>query len=145
MELIRKNILYLAWIQSIVAMFGSLFFSEVMKLPPCVLCWYQRILMYPLTVIIAVGILKKDKNIHHYVLPLSISGLCIAIYHNLLYYGIIPESIQPCRLGISCTTKQIEWLGFITIPLMSLTAFAVITICMLIYMRYQRNSKSKKK
>lgn len=133
MDFIKKNILYIAWIQSIVAMFGSLYFSEVMKLPPCVLCWYQRILMYPLVAIIAVGILEKNKRIYRYVLPLSITGLFIAIYHNLLYYKILPESIQPCTMGISCTTKQIEWLGFITIPLMSLTAFAVITTCMLIY------------
>ena len=138
MACIKKYILYLAWIQSLVAMSGSLFFSEVMKLPPCILCWYQRILMYPLTVIIAVGILRRDKGIYQYVLPLSITGLAIAIYHNLLYYGIIPESIQPCRLGISCTTRQIEWLGFITIPLMSLTAFTVITICMLVFRKISK-------
>ena len=132
-KLLQKNILYIAWVQSIIAMFGSLYFSEVMKLPPCVLCWYQRILMYPLTALIAVGILRRDKGIYQYVLPLSITGFLVATYHNLLYYGIIPESIQPCRLGISCTTRQIEWLGFITIPLMSLTAFAIITTCMLIY------------
>lgn len=132
-KLLQKNILYIAWVQSIIAMFGSLYFSEVMKLPPCVLCWYQRILMYPLTVLIAVGILRRDKGIYQYVLPLSITGFLIAMYHNLLYYGIIPESIQPCRLGISCTTRQIELLGFITIPLMSLTVFAIITTCMLIY------------
>ena len=132
-KLLQKNILYLAWVQSIIAMFGSLYFSEVMKLPPCVLCWYQRILMYPLVAIIAVGILEKNKRIYRYVLPLSITGFLIAGYHNLLYYGIIPESIQPCRLGISCTTRQIEWFGFITIPLMSLTAFVIIITCMLIY------------
>lgn len=132
-NLIKDNILYLAWVQSIVAMFGSLYFSEVMKLQPCVLCWYQRILMYPLVAIIAVGILRKDKKIYQYVLPLSITGFIIAAYHNLLYYKILPESIQPCTLGISCTTRQIEWLGFITIPLMSLTAFAIITTCMLLY------------
>lgn len=134
----KKNILYIAWVQSITAMFGSLYFSEVMKLTPCVLCWYQRILMYPLVAIIAVGILRKDKGLHQYVLPLSIAGFLIAAYHNLLYYGIIPESIQPCKLGISCTTRQIEWFGFITIPLMSLTAFAIITTCMLIYRKAQR-------
>lgn len=132
-KFLQENILYIAWVQSLIALSGSLYFSEIMKLPPCVLCWYQRILMYPLVVIIAVGILRKDKGIYQYVLPLSITGLLISIYHNLLYYKILPESIQPCTIGISCTTKQIEWLGFITIPLMSLTAFAIITICMLIY------------
>lgn len=137
-DFVKKYILYIAWVQSLVAMSGSLFFSEVMKLPPCILCWYQRILMYPLTVIIAIGILRRDKGIYQYVLPLSLTGLVIAIYHNLLYYGIIPESIQPCRLGISCTTRQIEWFGFITIPLMSLTAFAVITVCMLVFRKMSK-------
>lgn len=136
--LIKKNILYIAWIQSIIGTFGSLFFSEVMQLPPCVLCWYQRILMYPLVLIIAVGILRRDKGIYQYVLPLSLTGLLIATYHNMLYYGFIPESIQPCRLGISCTTKQIEWFGFITIPLMSLAAFVVITTCMFIFRKINK-------
>lgn len=130
---LKQNILYIAWTQSFVAMLGSLYFSEIMKLPPCVLCWYQRILMYPLVAILAVGILERNKRIYRYVLPLSITGLIIAVYHNLLYYKILPESIQPCTAGISCTTRQIEWFGFITIPLMSLTAFAIITACMLFY------------
>lgn len=130
----KANILdvlwYGAWMQALVATLGSLYFSEIRDLPPCVLCWYQRIAMYPLTIIIAVTIVRLDRGVWLYVLPLSLIGFGIAVYHNLLYYGVIPESIQPCRLGVSCTTRQIEWLGFITIPLMSLTAFAVITICM---------------
>ncbi len=136
-KFLEKNILYIAWIQALVAMSGSLFFSEIMKFTPCVLCWYQRILMYPLVVIIAVGILEKNKRIYRYVLPLSITGLVISGYHNLLYYGLIPEAIKPCQLGISCTTKFFAWFGFITIPFLSLTAFAVITICMLIYRKVQ--------
>lgn len=136
---LKTNILYIAWVQSLVAMSGSLFFSEVMKLQPCVLCWYQRILMYPLVAIIAVGILTKDKKIPLYVLPLSLTGLFIAIYHNLLYYKLIPEAIKPCTLGISCTTKQIEWLGFITIPLLSLTAFVIITACLFYYRKVNKS------
>lgn len=130
---LKKYILYIAWSQSLVAMFGSLFFSEIMKFTPCVLCWYQRILMYPLVAIIAVGILRKDKGIYTYVLPLSITGFLIAVYHNLLYYGLLPESVKPCLLGVSCTTKFFAWFGFITIPFLSLTAFAIISTCMLIY------------
>lgn len=140
----QKYILYLAWIQALVATSGSLFFSEVMKFTPCVLCWYQRILMYPLVAIIAVGILRKDKGIYQYILPLSITGLIIALYHNLLYYGLIPESIKPCQLGVSCTTKFFAWFGFITIPLMSLTAFAIITTCMLIYKQSLRSNDLRK-
>ena len=132
-EFAGRNILYLAWIQACIATFGSLYFSEVMRLPPCTLCWYQRILMYPLVLTIAVGILRRDTGIYLYVLPVSVFGLAIAIYHNLLYFGLIPEDIQPCTVGIPCTTIQIQWLGFITIPLMSLTAFLVISTCMVLY------------
>jgi disulfide bond formation protein DsbB len=132
-NIVRPNLIYLAWFQSVIATLGSLFFSEVMHLVPCLLCWYQRIAMYPLVLILTVGILLRDRHLKYYVLPLSIIGLGISTYHNLLYYGIIPESIAPCTAGISCTTRQIEWLGFITIPLMALTAFIVIIISMLFY------------
>lgn len=125
--------LYAAWTIALVATAGSLFFSEVMELPPCVLCWYQRIAMYPLVAIIAVGILANDRRVKAYALPLCLAGLGIAVYHNLLYYGIIPESITPCQQGVSCTSRQIEWLGFITIPLLSLVGFIGATVCLLLY------------
>ncbi len=121
---------YLAWIIALTATVGSLFFSEVMDLPPCVLCWYQRIAMYPLVLIIGGGILMRDNRMKFYALPVCLIGLAISIYHNLLYYGLIPESITPCTEGISCTSRQIEWLGFITIPLMALTAFVGIALCL---------------
>ena len=88
---------YVAWTQAVVATAGSLYFSEFMDLQPCVLCWYQRILMYPLAAVLAVGILRRDRGIAAYVLPLTLLGLAIAAYHNLLYYGVLPESAQPCR------------------------------------------------
>lgn len=134
-ERVRQNLIYLAWFQALIATFGSLFFSEVMFLPPCTLCWYQRILMYPLVIVLTVGILLRDKNVKFYALPLSLIGLAISIYHNLLYYGVIAESLAPCRMGISCTTRQIEWFGFITIPLLALTAFIVITLSLFFYTR----------
>ena len=124
---------YLAWIIALVSMVGSLFFSEVMQLPPCLLCWYQRIAIYPLVLIIAVGIISHDKRMKNYALPLCLIGLVISIYHNLLYYGLIPESITPCREGVSCTSRQIEWLGFITIPLMALTAFISVALSLVFY------------
>jgi len=125
---------YLAWIIALVATAGSLFFSEVMQLPPCVLCWYQRIAMYPLVIIIGVGIISRDGGrMKSYALPVCLVGLAISIYHNLLYYGILPESIAPCTEGISCTSRQIEWFGFITIPLLALAAFVGLAICLLFY------------
>ncbi len=133
---LKANALYIAFTQALSATVGSLFFSEVLLFPPCVLCWYQRIAMYPLVVILAIGIYSRDKHVIRYALPLSIVGLLIAFYHNLLYYHILPESAAPCILGVSCTTKQIEWLGFITIPFLSFIAFAIITISMLLYKSY---------
>jgi disulfide bond formation protein DsbB len=127
---LKQNLLYIAWLQALVATLGSLFFSEVMHWTPCVLCWYQRILMYPLVAILTVGILLKDRRVSLYVLPLSILGFLIAAYHNLLYYGVIQEV---CAQGVSCTTRFFAWFGFITIPFLSLVAFAVITTLMLIH------------
>ena len=135
---LAKLCLYIAWIQSLVATLGSLYFSEIRHFTPCVLCWYQRILMYPLTIIIAVGIWKKDKKVYRYVLPLTIIGGIIALFHNLLYYKILPESAAPCAAGVSCTTKFFAWFGFITIPLLSLTAFLIITVCMVISMQSKK-------
>lgn len=139
----KKHILivslpYIVFIQALIATLGSLYFSEIMHLAPCVLCWYQRICLYPLVIITAVGILRKEKKLPLYVLPLSIIGLVISFYHNLLYYHILPESIAPCNAGVSCTTKLIEWLGFITIPLLAFIAFAIISLSMIIYLKVQR-------
>ena len=140
-RLIKQYILYIAFAQALIAMLGSLFFSEILKLPPCILCWYQRICLYPLVVILAVGILRKDKRVYEYALPLGFVGWLISIYHNLLYYKILPESVAPCTQGISCTTKQIELFGFVTIPLMAFLAFSVINICMYVFYRYNRSTK----
>ncbi len=135
----NEYLLYAAWIIALVATVGSLFFSEVMNLPPCVLCWYQRIAMYPLVIVIGAGIIMRDTKLKNYALPLALIGLAISIYHNLLYYGILPESIAPCTQGISCTTVQLQWLGFITIPLMALTAFIGISLCLL----FSKSEKGK--
>ena len=86
--------------------------------------------MYPLVLILAVGILRKDKSVYVYALPLSAIGSLIALYHSLLYWKIIPESAAPCTAGISCTTKFIEWFGFVTIPFLSFAGFLLITGCM---------------
>lgn len=129
----REILLYLAWVIALIATAGSLFFSEVMNLPPCLLCWYQRIAMYPLVIVIAVGIIIRDARLKYYALPLAFTGLAISIYHNLLYYGILPESAAPCSQGVSCTSRQIEWLGFITIPLLAFVAFSLITLCLGFY------------
>ena len=124
---------YSAWTLALVSALGSLFFSEVMQYAPCVLCWYQRIAMYPLVIVIAIGILLNDRRMKIYALPFSVIGLMISIYHNLLYYGVIPKAITPCTEGVPCDAVQLELFGFITIPLMGLVAFLVVTICLLFH------------
>jgi len=122
---------FVVWLVSLVATLGSLFFSEVMGLPPCVLCWYQRIFMYPLVVVTTVGLATGDRRVARYAWPLALGGLVVSVYHNLLYYHLIPESITPCATGVSCTERQIEWLGVVTIPLLALSAFSIIAGCLL--------------
>ncbi len=140
-QTMRASPLYVAWVVALIATLGSLFFSEVMKLPPCSLCWYQRIFMYPLAIIIPLGILMRDDRAAAYIVALAVPGLLVSIYHNLLYYHVIPESLAPCMQGISCTTRQIEWFGFVTIPLLSLLAFIFIFVSMLWHFRVQASHK----
>jgi disulfide bond formation protein DsbB len=129
----RETLAYAAWVIALLATVGSLFFSEVMGLPPCLLCWYQRIAMYPLVLIIATGIVMRDARMRAYALPLCLLGLGVAVYHNLLYYGFIPETLTPCSEGASCTERQIEWFGFVTIPLMGLASFVALALCLFFY------------
>jgi disulfide bond formation protein DsbB len=132
MQWIRENALRLAWVQALLAMTGSLYFSEIRHFPPCVLCWYQRIAMYPLGIILAWVMINRVRGWKTLVLPFSTIGMLIAAYHCLLYYKILPEAIAPCTAGVSCTTEFIEYFGFITIPLLSFFAFAVITVLVLV-------------
>lgn len=123
--------LRIALVIAIIATVTSLYFSEVKHFIPCILCWYQRICMYPLIPLMVIGMIRKEKSLPYYILSLSIPGTIIAFYHELLQLGVIHESLSPCSLGVSCTTRYITWLGFITIPFLSLMAFIVITACML--------------
>jgi len=125
----------LSWAIALVSMVVSLYFSEVVGIVPCILCWLQRIAMYPLVAIIAVGIIREDNNVSAYVLPLSIAGAIIAFYQNLLIWGVISETLAPCTLGVSCVTQSFVVLNFITIPLLSLLSFILITVLMLINYR----------
>jgi disulfide bond formation protein DsbB len=132
-------LIFNCWLVALLATLGSLFFSEVMKFPPCLLCWYQRICMYPLVLIFLPAVVQFDRAVLKFSFPLAVTGMGIAFYHNLLYYKILPESAAPCVQGISCTSVHIEWLGFITIPFLSFTAFALILLLMFIIYRNPKN------
>lgn len=120
------TLLFGAWLMATVSMLGALFFGEVMQLPPCVLCWYQRICMFPLVLILPVGLFPLDLKVVRYALPLAAIGWLFAAFHVLLMAGVIPENIRPCTQGVPCSEKVIEWFGFVTIPLLAVVAFSII-------------------
>ena len=111
---------------ALLATAGSLFFSYVMEFAPCVLCWYQRIFLFPLVVVLARGLFPFDRGAVRYGLPLAILGWLVAAYHNLVYAGVVPESLQPCAKGVSCTEEYIRLFGLLSIPALSLIAFTTL-------------------
>ena len=123
-----RSALYIALLVATVAMLGSLYFSEVKGYLPCILCWYQRILMYPLTGILAMGLVWRVRQLPKLVLPFAVLGFGIAGYHYLLEKTDLFDASVVCRAGVSCTTVWINWFGFVTIPFLSLTAFLIIAL-----------------
>ncbi len=120
------------WLLASAATLGSLFFSEIMDFAPCSLCWYQRIFMYPLVIVLVRGLFPFDPTVVKYSLPLAIGGWLAALYHTLLYEGVIPESAAPCSKGVSCSEEYIELLGFLSIPALSLLAFSAMVGALLV-------------
>lgn len=129
------GLLLAASIVSVFATLGALVLGEVMGMEPCVLCWYQRIAMFPLAVIVSIGAYREDRGCIRYALPLSIAGVLIAGYHLMLYSGFIPAGMQPCGKGPSCSQQDLQIAGFVSIPLMSFAAFAFVTACLVLARR----------
>jgi disulfide bond formation protein DsbB len=128
---VKENGLHMSWIVAVVAMIGSLFFSEVMNYLPCKLCWYQRILMYPLVIILGIAAVRKDTRQVIYILPLSVWGMGISLYHYLMQKtSLFKEAATACG-PIPCDVDYINWMGFITIPFLALIAFTLITVIQL--------------
>ena len=126
----KNNKLYMQmiFIVSLIAMLGSLYFSEIRLYEPCEMCWYQRILMYPIVLLSFIGIIKNDINAGFYVRVLSGIGIFVSAYHYALQkIPALGDSVNACT-GVSCTVQYINWAGFITIPLLALTAFIIIFI-----------------
>ncbi len=120
---------WLAFIVATTAMLGSLYYSEIAGFIPCRLCWYQRILMYPLVAVTFVGALRRDDYLPGYVLPLSILGMGVSAYHYLMEKGFVPASTT-CAVDVPCNITYVNYFGFITIAFMALVAFTLITLIM---------------
>lgn len=127
--------LFGAWLIALVATAGAVFLGEVMGMTPCVLCWYQRIAMFPLVPILALGLLPFDARCVRYALPLAAAGWAVALYHCLLYWGVVPKDLVPCGEGASCTDLKAKLFGFVSVPLLSLIAFSVILVLLLFVKR----------
>ena len=119
-------LMFAAWLVATISTLGALFFGEIMSVPTCVLCWYQRICMFPLALILPFGLFPLDPKVIRYVLPLACIGWAIALFHVLLVAGVVPERVQPCAQGVPCSETYVKLFGFVTIPLLALVAFSTI-------------------
>jgi disulfide bond formation protein DsbB len=133
------TLVFTAWLIATVSTLGALFLSEVMGVPPCALCWYQRVFMFPLVFVLATGVLTSDIKVVRYAFPLAAAGWLVAMFHLMLTRGFIPESASPCTQGIPCSRIEVEWFGFITIPLLSVLAFSAI--CIALFGAYHKERK----
>ena len=118
--------LFAAWLIAVVATLSALFIGEVMGQTPCLLCWYQRIAMFPLAIILGVACLVEDQRGWRYAAPLGVAGFMVAVWHNLLYFKVVPQAIEPCGAGPSCSSAAMTILGGVPIPALSLLAFVLI-------------------
>ncbi|MEI7890569.1 MAG: disulfide oxidoreductase [bacterium] len=121
----EHNAILAAFAIALLSTIGSLFYSEIAKFQPCELCWFQRIFMYPQVILLGIALAKKESKIIDYSLGLASVGILFSLYQNFLIYTASKSSI--CGISaVSCTTKVVLGLGYVTIPLMALTAFSFI-------------------
>lgn len=120
------NLLFIAWATALVASLSALFIGEIMGQAPCNLCWFQRAFMFPLVIVLAIASYRSDFAIAIYAIPLAGAGWLLAGFHSLLYLGVIPEAIEPCGKGPSCSSADMTILGSVPLPVLSLTAFTII-------------------
>ena len=130
-KLIHENAVIFSWAIATLATLGSLFYSEISGFVPCTFCWYERIAMYPLVLILGIGMWRRNKEIWIYGLPFSFIGLIISIYHYQLQ--IIPDQQSvSCSSDASCAGSWIMEFGFITMPFMALSTFLLISVLLLV-------------
>lgn len=120
-----------AWTVSLIAMLGSLYLSEIAHFQPCLLCWYQRIAMYPLVFVLGVGMLRGDAGVWRFAIPLPVVGFLIAAYHVTIQWRPTLD-VGTCTTGAPCTGRYVAVFGFISIPTMAGAAFLLVAALMLL-------------
>ncbi|QJR17504.1 disulfide bond formation protein B [Pelagibacterium halotolerans] len=143
MQIRRQDVpsiaMYVAWTIALVATGGAIFIGEVMGQTPCVLCWYQRIFMFPLALILGLACFKGDLGGAKYGLLVAVPGLLIAGWHTSLYFGLISQAIAPCSQGVSCTDANMTIWGAVPLPLLSTLSFTAIAALLLIALRKEKS------
>jgi len=135
-------LLFAAWLVALCATLGALFIGEVLGQMPCTLCWYQRIAMFPLALVLGIACLNEDTTVRRYALPLALAGGAIALWHTLLYVGVVDAPLVPCSAdGPSCTGSGMTIFGVIPLPIISLVSFLLIVL-LLALLRPSKESKS---
>ncbi|HEY3544158.1 MAG TPA: disulfide bond formation protein B [Gaiellaceae bacterium] len=119
--------LWAAFIVAAIATGGSLFLSEVAGFIPCEMCWFQRICMYPLSLLTLLLAYHGDHRAARYLVPFPVIGAGVSIYHLLIENHVVSTPAQ-CAVGAGCTVKWINYFGYMTIPTLALTAFALLII-----------------
>ena len=127
--------LWLAWLVALVATLGSLIYSEVIHFEPCRLCWFQRIAMYPMAIILLVGAIRRETVVKFYALPLALVGLGISVWHYLIQTFPGLSSGASCDPDVPCSAKYVDVFGFISIPFMAGAGFTLITVLLLLYVK----------
>lgn len=125
-----RKYVFVGWVMALFATSASVYFIEILGNPAAFLCWFERMLMFGLLLVLTVGIITKDKNVGKYTIPFLFFGIPSALYQQLVHWGIINLPVQPCGVGFACSTKFFELFGFITQATLCLTAFFVIGFCM---------------
>jgi disulfide bond formation protein DsbB len=125
------RLLFLAFAVALASSLTVLFVGEVMGQVPCNLCWFQRAFMFPLAIVLAVAAFRSDAAVWMYALPLAAGGWLVAGFHTLLYAGIVPQAIEPCGPGPSCSSVGMT-LGGLPLPALSLSSFTAIIACLLL-------------
>lgn len=134
---VAHHTLLLSFIVSLAGLVGSFIYSEVIGYAPCVLCWVQRVFLYPQVVLFAIAQYKKDFKVFMYTLPLSLLGGIVALYHAFTQLGGF--SITPCTAaGGACSKVFVSEFGYITIPMMAFTAFLVLIVLVVIRRIYEK-------
>lgn len=136
-----ENLLLFMWTVAFTATIGSLYFSEIRQYEPCELCWYQRILMYPLVIILGVAYVQKNAKIAVTTLAFSIIGLCTSTYHYSIQKLAFMQDAAPSCGRVPCTGEYINILGFITIPFLALVAFLLIAISSIMILKSIKEEK----